>query len=262
MDQRACEALGDQLYAFVDDALDIQATLQVQAHLESCAACFQRYQLLLNVRALLRAEATQLLPPAELEQRVRRLKRTAQGRRWQRWSRPRPLVLAAAAVLVLLAAVSLLHHRRADLAAALLAQHQAVLRQGNLLLRTADAQRVMAWSRQRFALPVSLPQASLAGFGLVGATPVALPAGEGVYVLFRRAHQHLAYVVLRAAPLPQGKRMRLGPHTLVLQQRGGYTLAFWQVAQRLHALIAALPEPEFLEYAALCLQLAPPEGPS
>ena len=250
--------IGDHLYAFLDDALDIPHTLHIRAHLETCPACFQRYQFVLNVRHLLREEAANFTAPPHLEERLRQLgNRKPKRPRQLPW---RPLPLTVVAILFLLILVTLFFHtsREPELVPLLLAQHRTVLdAQQPLQLRTTNPEEVMAWLKDQIQIPINLPRAALAGFTLVGATTLALPGGKGAYVLYKRQANSLAYVVLATghASLPAGRRVTLGRQLLTIHREGGYIVGFWTVAEQTYALIAQADEREFLEYVALCVRL-------
>ena len=258
---QACEAIRDQLYAFLDDALDIQMTLKIQAHLEACPTCLQRYQFVLNMRRLLREEAAAFMVPPQLEARLRKLGRA--GRGWPKRLRPmlQPAVLVVAAVLLVLvpAGLFLRFSPPADLVPRLVAHHRAILHeQIPLSLRSSNPQQVITWLREQVPFFVDIPQASLAGFLPVGATTFALPEGTGVYVLYKRQGESLAYMVSigKETTLPAGKTVAIGSHTLSLHREGGYTIGLWRVDGRTYALISQAGEQEFLEYAAICIRLS------
>ncbi|RMF90912.1 MAG: hypothetical protein D6736_05935 [Nitrospinota bacterium] len=254
MSGQRCEEIRDQLYAFLDDALDIQATLQVRAHLEVCSTCFQRYQFILNLRSLLREEAADFPLPPTLEHRIR--KRVETGR----VSFRRRVWLGVAAVLLLvLLPLGFFLRSSADLPSTLLAHHRAILNaQEPMRLLSSDPRQVMTWVQDQASLAIELPQASLAGFTLIGATVISLSEGKGVYVLYRRGEMELAYVVLPAQtqPLPPGNRLSIEGQILSVHREGEYTLGFWRVGTLLYALISRAKEQEFLEYAALCVRLS------
>ena len=98
MDDHECQVVADKLYAFLDDALDVPETLNIQAHLETCPACYQRYQFVLNLRGLLREEAETFVAPQQLEDRIRALGRAEirKAKRWRFWLWPGPVMAVAA----------------------------------------------------------------------------------------------------------------------------------------------------------------------
>jgi anti-sigma factor (TIGR02949 family) len=255
----ACDILVDQLYAFVDDALDIQMTLMIRAHLEACPVCLQRYQFVLNMRQLLRQQEAAVEVPRRLEKRLR--KPELAGDRKVRWRYPglRPVFLTAMAVLFLLVPTVLFwrHAAPVDLVPVLLAQHRAILQQTvPLRLHASTPFQVTTWLRHRAPYVGDLPQAARAGFTLVGATILPLPQRQGVYVLYKREAEPMAYIVLPDAdlPLPRGKMAVLGRRTFSLYGEEGYTIGFWKARGRRYALIIQGDEQEFLGYAAVCLR--------
>ena len=74
------------LHGYLDDELDLTRSLELEGHLDACAACAQTHQEHLALRRLLRAQAPYYTAPARLRRRV-------EGRRTYAW-----MAAAAAAV--------------------------------------------------------------------------------------------------------------------------------------------------------------------
>ena len=242
MGDHECQAIADELYAFLDDALDLHMTLNVQAHLETCSTCFQRYQFVLNMRGLLREEAATFTAPVSLENRLRKLGRAQQrSSMWRRLLlKPVPLIAATVLLVLVLVAPALRIFGRADIVPSLVAHHRAILDAKVAMdLRTSNPQRITAWIEEQVPFPVNIPQASLEGYALVGATTIPLSNGSGMYVLYKRQAERLAYLVFPEGdvPIAAGKEALIGPYKLSLHRQAGYMIGIWQVDGRTYAMM-------------------------
>jgi mycothiol system anti-sigma-R factor len=261
MDDHECRVVADKLYAFLDDALDVPETLNIQAHLETCPACYQRYQFVLNLRGLLREEAETFVAPQQLEDRIRALGRAEirRTKRWRFWLWPGPVMAATALLTLVLLSLFLYVSRQGGAVASLVAYHRTLIEENiPLRLRTSDPQRVTTWIREQMRFPVDIPQASLEGYTLVGATTIPLSNESGTYVLYKRQAERLAYLVFPEGgiSIPAGKEVLLGSHKLSLYRKGGYMVGIWRADGHMFALIGEDDEEEFLEYAAVCLRFS------
>lgn len=77
-DSQQCERVRRQLDAYLSNELLVETTSEVLRHLEGCAACSSELESRMRVRKALRNAAAQRVPPAHLEEAIRRRLRSEQ----------------------------------------------------------------------------------------------------------------------------------------------------------------------------------------
>ncbi len=65
----SCQETESLIHGYLDDELDLARSIEIERHLESCAACNQAYQELVQLRAAIRSAAPYYTAPASLRPR-------------------------------------------------------------------------------------------------------------------------------------------------------------------------------------------------
>src|SRR4029453_8434877 len=93
-DSMSCREMRDRVQAYADDELGLEGVLDVQAHLERCAACRETFQRQRTFRRTVAALYPREEPPPELARSVRIALRS----RWSRVARATAVAAAALAI--------------------------------------------------------------------------------------------------------------------------------------------------------------------
>jgi anti-sigma factor RsiW len=121
----SCETTRPLIEAYVDGELDLVRTVEIEQHLQGCAACTRVYRNQQALHAALASAAGALYytAPAGLQRRIQDSVRKAEPERPVRWVLPwRNLSLVAAVAVLLLASWAVLRFASAPSGDALLAQ--------------------------------------------------------------------------------------------------------------------------------------------
>jgi len=160
-----CEEARQWLSAYVDEELDVTASLEVERHLAECPGCRREHAELLGIREAMRGAELTYEPPAALAKKVRaevaRAARQERGAGWFDWRWAAAAALAAA---VLVAAVLWTRPSGAEprLLAEVVAGHVRSLQADHLVdVESSDRHTVKPWFQGRldFSPPVpDLPE--------------------------------------------------------------------------------------------------------
>ena len=97
----SCRDMQPILHGYLDDELDLERSLEVEAHLRECAACGAEVRAQRELRAAVSAHAPYHAAPADLRKRVMALVPPAQPRIIRRWRRVAWMGVGAALVVSL-----------------------------------------------------------------------------------------------------------------------------------------------------------------
>jgi anti-sigma factor RsiW len=247
------------LHGYVDGELDLMHNLEVDSHLQTCAACAHAYADLEALRATIKSGARYFQPPPDLATRIRASARLANraGRR-QPVRAVRWLAVAASLALVALAGwglFRLLPSRSADklLTEELVASHiRSQLQPGHLVdVKSEDQHTVKPWFDGKLDFPPPVPNLMEQGFVLVGGRLDYLnnrPVAALVYK--RREHVINVFIWPSATGADQARRAQtLRTYNLLNWELGGMT--YWvtsnlnekELEQFVHLFQASIPRP-------------------
>jgi anti-sigma factor RsiW len=204
-----CRELRDRVQAYADDELGLEGVLDVETHLERCAACRETFERQRAFRRTVAALYPREEPPPELARSVR----TALQGRWSGVARVTGVAAAALAV----ALVALLAGRPGDAmppeVRAALGLHRAAQEGGlSLGLVSRDVADVNRWLRHEVPFVTDVPEAETRGFAIRGAAAVELSGTRAGYVLYERpgARPISLFVLPRREWPPMGRAIHSG----------------------------------------------------
>ncbi|HET7077776.1 MAG TPA: anti-sigma factor [Chloroflexia bacterium] len=224
----SCETTRPLIEAYVDGELDLVRAVEIEQHLQSCAACTRVYrnQQALHTALASTAGALYYTAPAGLQRRIQDSVRKAEPERSIRWVLPwRNLSLVAAVAVVLLASWAVLRFAAAPSGEALLAQevvagHVRSLQANHLGdVISTDQHTVKPWfdGKIDFAPPVT--DFAAQGFPLWGGRLDYLD-NRPVAALVYQKQKHFINVFIWPAP-------GAGPTTPQALAEQGYNLEHW-----------------------------------
>ncbi len=170
-----CADTQDLLQGYVDGELDLVRSLEIEQHLQDCAACGRAQQNLQGLRTALSAGTLYYTPPAQLQRRVQTaLRQTEPAPALRRRLPWRLLNLSIAVAAVVILAWSLVHNLTAPSADDLLAQevlagHVRSLQAAHLAdVPSSDQHTVKPWFDGKLDFAPSVEDLASRGFPLVG----------------------------------------------------------------------------------------------
>lgn len=181
------------LHGYLDDELDLTRSLELEGHLDACAACTQTHQEHLALRRLLRAQAPYYTAPARLRRRV-------EGRRTYAW------MAAAAAAVFATVAVWKLPGGGAE--PDVVAGHIRSLMANHLTdVASTDQHTVKPWFNGRIDLAPPVIDLTAQGFTLIGGRLDFIDGKPVAAIVYRRRVHVINLFVMQGmgAVLPQPK---------------------------------------------------------
>jgi len=222
----SCRDMRERVQAYADDELTVEGVIEVEAHLERCAACrddFDRQRSLRRMVAeLYRADP----PPADLAQRV-----TASLREPRT---TRPLVVSALVATALAAVLLWTLGPRGERNVppevwAALGVHRAA-EHGAFPpgLASSDVAEVNRWLHRAVPFFPDVPEAESRGFTVQGAAAVRLGGERAAYVLYHAGGRPISLFVLphREWP-PMGRAAHSGDMEFRSLELGGERVVAW-----------------------------------
>jgi anti-sigma factor RsiW len=230
----SCQETELLIHGYLDNELDLANSLEIERHLEECAACAHAWEQQLELRQALRTMAPRYRAPASLRRRFE--------------GRPRaPWLTMAAAAAVIVGAIGLwslpraIHGDEQELAAAhirsLMANHLADV-------PSTDQHTVKPWFSGKLDFSPVVKDFADRGFRLTGGRLDYL-GGRTVAALVYQRRQHVINVFTWPAAADRS------PKTTARQ---GYNIVTWARSGMAYSLISDLNARELEELAALLQQ--------
>jgi anti-sigma factor RsiW len=236
----------EQVHAWVDGELSVEAALEAERHARTCAECAADYRSAVALREAIRGAGLLIPPPGSLEERLR-AGLEAEDRRKPLRGVPGWAAMAAALVLGVGLGASLaplgeairLHGLDERLVAAYLKTLSEGLR---TQVASADQHTVKPWFAGKLDFSPKVKDLSAEGFPLVGGRVARVgrkPAASLAYVRGRHAVDLFVWVAPAAAPGIATARVR------------GINVVRWAEGDLGYAAVSDLNETELLAFADL-----------
>jgi anti-sigma factor RsiW len=246
------------LNACLDGELDLERTLDVEAHIADCATCSAEYANLRALRAALRSETSALYrrAPADLARRVRGAVRAEEEAAKPAYRRRRPWAFAAGtlafAALVLIGIILPIVRTgtssAADqdrLVADLVDDHVRSLMAAHLMdVASTDRHTVRPWFSGKIDFSPPVVDLSASGFALVGGRLDDLDERPVAALVYRHGKHWInvfVWPVSANAPEPSGG----------VATHHGYNIVFWRSADLNYAAVSDAAQPELVTFEGL-----------
>ncbi|MBI5511150.1 MAG: zf-HC2 domain-containing protein [Deltaproteobacteria bacterium] len=230
----------------LDDEIEPAAAVELEAHLNHCAACREAYEHEGRFRLVLRRAAASVTAPPALRSRLREVldaERRRQNGIYQLWP-------AVAAAVILLAFIwrgtggALSWAPELEAAAARHAQNLP------MDVVTADVGQVQRFFSDRLPFAVHVPR--------MGNEPVAEVAGritqlnnrDAAYVRYQMPRGRMSFFVYEdnRPELNEGTAFyQIGKQRVQVQRVRGFTVARWRSAGVVYSVVTDLPESDFVK---------------
>jgi len=237
-----CEAARSAIAFLLDDELDAEQAIELEAHLDQCPACRALAEREGQLRLALRRASKDVRAPSSLRRRVHQLFEDERRvhTRWHRWV---PSLAAAAILLTFLWAGS---HSTSPQAV-----YEAAVHRANNLpfdVVAANVGELQSFFRDKLPFPVRLPQLGSVPVMRLGGRVTNLGSRDVAYVRYELSDGRLSFFVYDD-PNPEisesGAFYRLGGQHVYLQHVHGYTIARWHNSGVLYSVVTDLPDDEF-----------------
>jgi anti-sigma factor (TIGR02949 family) len=259
----SCQDCERYLYAFLDQALDIKETLDIQAHLRACTPCADRAAAERTLRAFVRQHATVPALPQEVKQRI--IRQAMQASRPQRWwahlgvvRHMRDFVTGvAAAALLLLAFSSFLSPSRSD------DPVQKYVNEASMWYATyktqhlppevesADDTVVTRWFNNHMGSQLKVPCITDTATKLLGGRLCRLGDRKSAALMYQRNGVDILLFAFKGdrLSLPAKRMIRTKDRVFYLQSVGGRPVAMWQHGGITYSMVGDMPPDELLQVA-------------
>jgi anti-sigma factor RsiW len=207
-----CKTVRTCSFAFIDDALDVPTTLDLQAHLDQCAECASRVDFELQFRRQLRERAVRYALPDVVERRlwkeIDRLDEEDRGTRTRRRLFPpfkwaAGLAATAALALAVLVLVPWRGSEPPTWALSAVDGHIRALQAAHPLeVESSDRHTVKPWFSGKIDFAFSLPDLTDTPFQLLGGRLEYLADQRAAQVFYQIRQHRISVFIL---PHPQGE---------------------------------------------------------
>ena len=221
----SCGMRRDRVQAYADDELGVEGAIEVEAHLERCAACREAFERQRAFRGMVGALYPRQVPD-DLESRVAASLRPR--------SRARPLRAAGVAVAILGVVMAGTLARRGErmlppeVRAALDVHRTTTRGRAPIGLASRDAAEVSRWLHRQVPFFTDVPEAETRGFALRGAAAVELAGTPAAYVLYDDGARPVSLFVLPQRAWPAvGRALRSGNIEFRWIEAGGERILAW-----------------------------------
>jgi anti-sigma factor RsiW len=263
----SCQDCEKYLGAFLDNALDVKESLDVQEHLRSCTPCTNWAEAERTLRAFIRQHATTPPLAEELQRRIVRQAMQAVPPRPQprRWVVPvgtvahlRDFVMGVAAAVVLLFAFNALFtaSQGEDMP-------QKFVQEASMIYGTyktqhmppevasADDQVVTQWFNNHMGNQMKVPCITDAAAKLQGGRLCRLLDRKSAALIYQRHGVDLLLFAFKGEQLslPTKRMVRVKDHVFYLQNVGGRPVAMWQHGGVTYSIVGDLASDELLQVA-------------
>ena len=240
-----CAFSRENVHAWLDGELSVEATLEAERHARECASCAAEYRRALSLRSALREGGLVAVPPASLEARLY-ARLAAQRRSWRRGV---PQWAAIAAALVLGAALTALliplreSIRMRGLDEALVGAHVRALMKGPLVeVVSSDRHTVKPWFAGRVDFSPKVRDFADRGYPLSGGR-VDDVSGRRVAVLAYTHGRHEVDLFVWVASAPAS--------AVAMGASRGYHVARWTEGDLGYAAVSDMEEVELRAFVDL-----------
>jgi anti-sigma factor RsiW len=252
-----CEEARPLVHAYVDGELDVVRSLEIEAHLSSCAGCAHEQACLQVLHKALSSGALYHEAPAGLERRVRaavRDARRAEGRpTFARWHYGWAGAAAAAVLLVAILVRGVLPTgpSAGDLTAReVVDDHLRSLTANHLTdVLSSNQHTVKPWFDGKLNFTPPVEDLAAEGFPLVGGRLDYLDNRLVAAVVYRR-RQHIINLFISPAE-------RAADILPASQVRGGYNIVHWTKSGMAYWAVSSVSAPELAKFAHLVREESP-----
>jgi mycothiol system anti-sigma-R factor len=260
----SCQECQKYLVAFLDGALDVAESLDVEEHLRACTSCTNRVEAEQTLRAFVRQHATTPPLPEELKRRiVRRAMQSTHASRW--WSLPRlpgPLrdfaigVTAAAAVLFLVFGPFSSSSSRDDVLQKLV-QEASMAYSTYITQRmppevvSADDKVVAQWFNNCMGRQFKVPCITDKATKLLGGRLCRLLDRKAAALMYRRGDVDILLFAFEGGhiSLPKKHRIPVRDRVFYVQSVAGRPVAMWQRGNMTYSIVGDMDRNELLRLA-------------
>ncbi len=255
-----CKTVRTCSFAFIDDALDVPAALELQAHLDQCAECASRVDFELQFRRQLRERAVRYALPGVVERKLWKEidhldeEERSAGARRRLFPSLRWAAGPAAAAALILAAIILIPWRGSEPPARVLSAVDGHIRALQALqpleVESSDRHTVKPWFTGKIDFAFALPDVADTDFRLLGGRLEYL-ADQRVAQVFYQVRQHrISVLVLRT---PSGGT---GVPGLQARQWKGYQYVIVERPMLTYALISDVNPQDLMHLARRFAELS------
>lgn len=261
----SCEQCRKYLAFFLDQALDVRESLDVQEHLQGCPDCADLAAAERTLRAVVRQQAaTTPLPEAAKRQLIRRAMQQ-RGPRWQRLATLREAVqwrdvglgaaLAAAVLLVFLSPLRDLlngsHAARKFVHETAMAYHTYLDQNVPMEVKTSDDGQLVRWANDVIGYPLQVPCISDGTTQLLGGRLCRLRDRKGLAVRYKHAGADLVVFAFRdaALSLPARRMTPTKAGRFYVQHAAGRPVILWQRAGVTYSMVGDIDRQALLRVA-------------
>lgn len=264
----SCQDCEKYLGAFLDNALDVKESLDVQEHLRSCTSCTNRAEAERTLWAFIRQHATTPPLAEELQRRiVRQAMRDVSPRHQPRrgvmpvvgaLAHLRDFVMGVAAAVVLLFVFNALFpaSQGEDMP-------QKFVQEASMIYGTyktqhmppevvsADDQVVTQWFNNHMGYQMKVPCITDAAAKLQGGRLCRLLDRKSAALIYERYGVDLLLLAFKGEQfsLPAKRMVRVKDHVFYLQNVGGRPVAMWQHGGVTYSIVGDLASDELLQVA-------------
>lgn len=262
----SCQECEKYLDAFLDNALDVKESLDVQEHLHACTPCTNRAAAERTLRTFVRQHATTSPLPEELKRRIVRqaMQAPQPSPAPRRWRLPvgtmlhlRDFVMGvAAAAVLLLVFSSVFNASQGDDMPQKFVQ-EASMTYGTYKIQhmppevaSADDKVVTQWFNNHMGYQMKVPCITDAATKLQGGRLCRLLDRKTAALIYQRNGVDVLLFAFKGnLSLPAKRTVQVKDHVFYLQNVGGRPVAMWQHGGVTYSIVGDLDPDELLKVA-------------
>jgi anti-sigma factor RsiW len=261
-----CQECVKYLDAFLDCALDVKESLDVQEHLHACTLCTDRLEAGRALKAYVRQHAcTSPLPKQRKQQIIRYAIRSAQSSGW--WSRRKVAMhlrdialgtVAAAAVIFLVLRPALQSAPANDMlqqfsreAAMTYTAYTATGQYPPFEVARAKDSAVIEWVKDHMGSRLQVPWITDGGTQFLGGRLCRILDRKSAVLVYRRQGANVLLLTFKGDPLfpPRKNVVHVKGHDLYVQTVSGRPVAIWQHGDMTYSMVGNLQRDTLLQLA-------------